>query len=52
LDHSLIKIEAYQKNGGGGVDMNYSITGRGRFNPICPSFASPSASPNKKWATA
>jgi len=48
LDHSLIKIEAFQKNGGSGVDKNYSITGRKKFNPICTSFATPS----KKWATA
>ena len=31
---------------------NNYITGRGIFNPICPSFATPDATPNKKWATA
>ena len=30
---------------------DYSIRGRERLNPIYPSFATPDATPNKKWAT-
>ena len=40
----LFKIQVKQRD--------YSITDRRRFNPICPSFATPDATPNKKWATA
>ena len=31
---------------------DYSIRGGEKSNTICPSFATPDATPNKKWATA
>jgi len=32
--------------------LDHAITDRERFNPIWASFATPDATPNKKWATA
>ena len=32
--------------------LEIKVAGRKVFNPICPSFATPDATPNKKWATA
>ena len=48
-NHFFSDFSAYDEDTN---DTEETYTGRGRFNPICPSFVTHSVTHNKKWATA